>query len=137
MDYFLIIFVIVLGLALALLLFSSPSGQAHQKKKQSLHAEFVAYASDIKSASRGELRDLIVRMDKTLADILRFYNGNEDTIGENLKLMRKKLEKHEMDKLWKYHKIRNRVVHDSLVADADTVYAMYNCYLTLINKLLG
>jgi len=136
MDITLILFAIVFGVGLLLLVFSSPASKANQQKKEGLRTEFYSHAKLIKTSSRGELRDAVVKMDKTLADTLRFHFNNEDTIGENLKALRGIFDKTLMDKIWKYHKIRNRVVHDSVDVRADTVYAMYNSYLILINKLL-
>jgi hypothetical protein len=136
MDITLILFVIVFGIGLILLVFTSPATKVRQKKVDALKQEFYSHAKSIKSASRGELRDMVVKMDKTLADTLRFHFNNSDTIGENLKSLRGKYDKSLMDKIWKYHKIRNRVVHDSVDVRADTVYAMYNSYLVLINKII-
>jgi len=136
MDITLILFIIVFGIGLLLLVFSSPASKARQQKVEALKAEFYSHAKQIKTSSSGELRDVVVKMDKTLADTLKFYFNNSDTIGENLKALRGKFDKSLMDKIWKYHKVRNRVVHDSVDVRADTVYAMYNSYLLLINKLL-
>ena len=66
--------------------------------KYTLKAIMIGYTSVT-------VQDVVVKMDKTLADTLRFHFNNDDTLGENLKSLRGKFDKSLMDKVWKYHKV--------------------------------
>lgn len=131
-----IIFAIVFGIALLLVVFSSPASKKHSKKKQSLLKSFNELGQGISSKSPGELRDLAVKLDKSLGDVLQFVNGNKKTVGENLKQIKDKTTRYILNKVWTYHKMRNQVVHDSAEITTEDVKEMYNTYLSLIEKLL-
>lgn len=131
-----IIFTIVFGIALLLVVFSSPASKKHSKKKQSLLKSFNELGQGISLRSPGELRDLAVKLDKSLGDVLHFVNSNDKAVGENLKLIKGKTPRSTLNKVWTYHKMRNQVVHDSAEVTVDDVKEMYNTYLSLIEKLL-
>ncbi|MFC1625159.1 hypothetical protein ACFL15_02195 [Patescibacteria group bacterium] len=62
--------------------------------------------------SPSQLRQALITADKTLDNALRdLVNG--ETLGERLKLSDTRFDKHFYDEIWKAHKIRNTLVHES------------------------
>jgi hypothetical protein len=64
----------------------------------------------------------IINADRVLEQILREKHGNRP-LGENLK--KHYAQNPKRDQLWKYHKIRNRVVHEGDSIDTFTTVADY------------
>ena len=59
-----------------------------------------------------QLRQALITADKTLDNALRdLFDGN--TLGDRLKLADSKFDKHFYDDIWKAHKLRNSLVHES------------------------
>jgi len=62
--------------------------------------------------SPSQLRQALISADKTLDNALRdLFDGN--TLGDKLKLSDKKFDKYLYDDIWKAHKLRNNLVHES------------------------
>ncbi|MFH1648235.1 MAG: hypothetical protein ABIA11_00705 [Patescibacteria group bacterium] len=62
--------------------------------------------------SPSQLRQALISADKTLDNALRdLFDGN--TLGDRLKLSDKKFDRYLYDDIWKAHKLRNNLVHES------------------------
>ena len=62
--------------------------------------------------SPSQLRQALISADKTLDNALRdLFDGN--TLGDRLKLSDKKFDRYLYDDIWKAHKLRNSLVHES------------------------
>ena len=62
--------------------------------------------------SPSQLRQALISADKTLDNVLRdLVNG--ETMGERLKNAEDKFDRYSYDKIWKAHKLRNTLVHES------------------------
>lgn len=62
--------------------------------------------------SPSQLRQALISADKTLDNALRdLFEGN--TLGDRLKLADRRFDRYLYDDIWKAHKLRNNLVHES------------------------
>jgi hypothetical protein len=81
-------------------------------------------------------RDSIVRLDSLLSSVLRYIKGNKLSCGENLKLINSMIKKDLYNDIWKFHKLRNRVVHENIEVGSGEIKEAYKVYYKLITELL-
>lgn len=136
MEVIITAIVIVVGLILLSVIFGSKGYQDHQGKKSKLFAKLDEIKQEIESASSGELRDIVIRLDKILGDTLNVKLGKVSTVGESLKALKSVVDRNELNAVWIYHKMRNNVVHDSITVTQEDVEEMYKIYSRFIRLLL-
>ncbi|MDD2745492.1 MAG: hypothetical protein PHU93_03050 [Candidatus Gracilibacteria bacterium] len=95
------IILIILGLLIVYSLFSNLPKKLSTSKK-------AYFRSVLNNATSKELHAALISCDTVLEHILREL-GNEGTLGEMLQ-KKKKLKNIEL--FWKYHKLRNKAVHE-------------------------
>lgn len=66
----------------------------------------------VKQGGPSQLRQALIKADKTLDNALRDIVPGE-TMGERLKNAKDRFEYNVYDKIWKAHKVRNNLVHES------------------------
>ena len=66
----------------------------------------------LKGKSPSQLHKAIITADKTLDNALKDMVPGE-TMGERLKNAKDKYDRHTYDKIWKAHKLRNKMVHET------------------------
>lgn len=66
----------------------------------------------LKGKKPSQLRQALIKADKTVDNALRDLVSGE-TMGERLKNAQDKFDWPTYDKIWKAHKIRNKIVHES------------------------
>ncbi|MDC0449083.1 hypothetical protein OAL67_00550 [bacterium] len=84
-----------------------------QQTVTSIQQEWINIKTLVAGKSPSQLRQAIISADKTLDNALRDIVEGE-TMGERLKNAKDKFPSWEVyDKVWKAHKIRNNIVHES------------------------
>lgn len=66
----------------------------------------------LKGKKPSQLRQALIKADKTIDNALRDIVSG-DTMGERLKNAQDKFDWSTYDKIWKAHKIRNKLIHES------------------------
>lgn len=66
----------------------------------------------VSGRSPSQLRQALISADKTLDNVLRDLVDGE-TMGDRLKNSESKFDRYSYDKIWKAHKLRNTLVHES------------------------
>lgn len=81
-------------------------------------------------------RDSIVRLDALLSTLLQTKFNNQAKCGDNIKRLKKYLNKKLYNQLWRYHKLRNDVVHKNIeISDSEAVEA-FRVYSEILMKLI-
>ncbi len=81
-------------------------------------------------------RDLTIRLDSLLSKSLQIYFSNNENCGTNLKKARNVFEKKHYNKIWDFHKLRNKVIHEDKEVTSSQVEEGYNIIKSAIKKLL-
>ena len=136
MEIILIAIVIIVGLLLLAGIFGSQPYRDLQSKKDEILGTLDSLHSLISTASTGELRDIVIRLDKVLGDALRIKVGREETVGGALKQIRRDYNRNDLNAVWIYHKMRNSVVHDAIDVTREDVSEMYRVYSSFIKLIL-
>ena len=82
------------------------------RTKRNIVSDWKNVESQLKGGSPSQLRQALITADKALDNALKDLVDGE-TMGERLKNAKNLFEYSQYDKLWKAHKMRNSVVHES------------------------
>lgn len=137
MDKALLITILIL-ICIAVLFFLASQNQKQEKQKtisrmlNSLEAlKAGAYSDDL-----ARRRDTIIKLDNILSKSLQYRLSNTSLCGDNLKLIKKRFKKHEYEKLWEVHKLRNKIVHDDFDITENEAQEAYKIYNMSIHRIL-
>jgi uncharacterized protein YutE (UPF0331/DUF86 family) len=128
-----IVLVLFIGILLGIALIAFTNTGADPKRKKILDD-----VEESRSLLDNDLtlRDCVIRMDTLLTKSLQVKFKNSLGCGENLKKANKLFPKSEYNKIWTYHKMRNRIVHENLEISKSEAKSAYTTFKKAITKLL-
>ena len=113
---------------------NSGSVSSEQKVKIYKQLDDIKFSMTLNNPSGN--RDGFVRLDALLSKALQIRFKNTDTCGDNLTRCKRLFSKPFYEKMWKYHKMRNQIVHENIeISDKDAING-YSTYSEVIIKLL-
>ncbi|GAB4161854.1 MAG: hypothetical protein Fur003_5130 [Candidatus Dojkabacteria bacterium] len=106
-------------------------------RKEALYKSLAALKTETSSSNPAEIRDLVIKLDTLLSNSFKYRYSNELTCGENLKKARPLFAAKLYNEVWKFHKLRNNVVHNNIDVKQSEAKEMYSTYQKAISKILG
>jgi hypothetical protein len=132
-----VIMIVIAVLLIGVILFGSLTGGQNNKVKNALLRELSELLNSAKRiSSQSESRDLIIKADNILSRALQRKFSNEESVGSNLKKADYLYKKSLYNKIWHYHKLRNKVVHEDLTPEKEEVEKALNIFYKAVDKLL-
>lgn len=104
--------------------------------KEKIWKDVLKLKEVLKSNNPSLYRDALVRMDSLLARSLKLYYRNNESCGMNLKKAKELFNRDEYDKIWKIHKMRNKIVHEDYEVSDKEFNDGYNVISKAIKKIL-
>lgn len=136
-DYLTILIVIIIIVALALLIsYFNNYSTISDKTKADVAKQLKELQIKANSTDQSHLRDSILSLDSLLAKVFKVYYKNNDNFAENLKKSKHKFDKTLYNEIWKYHKIRNEVVHEGRNVEQGEAKLAYKTYKKAIYKII-
>lgn len=134
-----IVLLVLILLIVAAIFVALQNGNSAQKKRlqSKILSDLQSISQRIPQFSDSESRDILIRLDTIFSKSLQLKYSNSESCGENLKKAKDLFDKESYNELWKYHKMRNLVVHDGLEISRDDVQNAYSVFRKSIFKLLG
>lgn len=132
--YTLILIIAILAFFLLAILNSK---KLPMEKKKELLDQLAEIKENLKQDNSSIFRDSIIRLDSVLSKALQLRFRNSLPCGENLKKAKSILKKREYENIWKYHRLRNSIVHENVDVRKDTAKKGFSVYFDVINKILG
>lgn len=129
--------VIILLIILLFVFASFGSRKVSQRRRNDIYRQLKDIKGNIGLEINSANRDSVVRLDSLLSKVLQYKNGNKLMIGENLKLIRKRVKQSLYEDIWYYHKLRNRIVHENVEVTMEETKLAYEVYYKLITQILG
>ncbi len=129
--------VIILLIILLFVFASFGSRKVSQRRRNDIYRQLKDIKGNIGLEINSANRDSIVRLDSLLSKVLQYKNSNKLMIGENLKLIRKRVKQSLYEDIWYYHKLRNRIVHENVEVTKEETKLAYEVYYKLITQILG
>ncbi len=126
-------FLLLLGLIVYL---NSHSSKIHSTIRENIWKNVLKLEKVVNSKDPSLYRDTIVRLDSLLARALKLYYKNSESCGSNLKKAKTLFSRSEYDKIWKYHKIRNEIVHEEREISEREISEGYSIISKAIKKIL-
>jgi len=112
MDFTIILILVVLFLALALLVVMSLTRRGrHGLNQEKYRVEWLKVENSLDRNNLMTYQMAIMSADKLLDNALRDIGIIGETMGDRLKLAKSKFTN--VDQVWKAHKLRNRIVHET------------------------
>ncbi|MCB9790586.1 hypothetical protein H6764_01035 [Candidatus Nomurabacteria bacterium] len=132
-----LIILILLIVAAVFVALQSGIGTKKKTERSRIYSDLESLRQKASTSSSANNRDLIIRLDALLAKTLQFKYSNSLSCGENLKKAKPLFTKNIYNELWKYHKLRNQVVHEGLEISSAEIESAYKTFHKVIYKLLG
>lgn len=138
MDFNTIVIIAIIILLLAGLFYVSVKGKGINKAaKVQIYTILDSVEEKLRSNEPAILRDSLVKIDSALAKAFQLHYSNNQTLGVNLKSYKFKLDKEDYREVWKYHILRNKVVHENIDITAKDLNNAYKIYKKIIYKLIS
>lgn len=132
-----IIILVVIAIAVVTLsLIDTSSFQNRKSTLKKLLADLHNLQNKCNSKEEAVRRDVIIRADSILSKIMQTRSINTLSFADNLKTLKHKFDKDLYNNLWKYHKLRNRIVHENEVISSKEAKLALSTFINAANKLI-
>jgi hypothetical protein len=132
MYSFILAFIVILLLVVAL---SVVGGGASKKRKNAIYEQLKKCRSLAKGDASAR-KDCLIRMDSLVSKSLSYAGVKGSTMGEKLKNARKLFDRDIYEELWKWHKLRNRAVHENEEISGSEIKSAVKYFTIAIKRLL-
>ncbi|MBI2356858.1 hypothetical protein HYV12_02290 [Candidatus Dojkabacteria bacterium] len=133
--YISLIFILVILSVFVLATLSSK--RISVRRKNEIYRQLKDIKGNIELNLTATNRDSVVRLDSILSKVMQIVKKNKLSSGENLKLVKSLSPRDLYEKLWYYHKLRNKIVHENIDITNEDAHKAYEVYYKFITKLLS